>query len=370
MEQEAVRMLKRGIAANPVSYLLTFAYAEIEEKLNNFQEVHLTYKRFIARLKKELEDLPANPMRLACYSSVDIVDSMQRTPSDSVIDPSNPPVLHQVGESNTLSAAEVASPTSIEISQDVPAIAHRRQELDIAWIQYMRFARRAEGNESFQKVFSDARADGKWATWKVFEAAGTSFRWLDFFFRFARATRGHLSFSRTDTFWTALTQYHCNRDTNSAKQIFQKAIVRFPHELSLIDAFLAFLLDVNDEMSLGPFRLLTGRTDAHHANARALFEAAAPFAVGSKGRALWERWGRYIYEFLSLEDALTFDARFAAAFKGGASTLPRFGVSRASLTSERCSIGHQALCRPSQVRNARYHRIAGPWHGDTNEGYT
>lgn len=49
----------------------------------------------------------------------------------------------------------------------------RRTELCIAWITYMRFARRAEGLKPARNIFGKARKD-KWVGWEVYEAAGES----------------------------------------------------------------------------------------------------------------------------------------------------------------------------------------------------
>jgi cleavage stimulation factor subunit 3 len=50
-------------------------------------------------------------------------------------------------------------------------LTDRRTEYGVAWIVYMRFARRAENLKSARAVFGKSRRD-KWTPWEVFEAAG------------------------------------------------------------------------------------------------------------------------------------------------------------------------------------------------------
>ncbi|KZV84585.1 hypothetical protein EXIGLDRAFT_624012 [Exidia glandulosa HHB12029] len=124
-QDDAIALLKQGMQANPVSYLLTFAYAEIEEQLKNLEEVHTAYNTFIDALHAELEEMDATQRQLVASASV-----------------------------NSIQAA----------SQHELTMADRRQELGIVWIQYMRFARRAEGLKPARTVFSKARKDKKWVT--------------------------------------------------------------------------------------------------------------------------------------------------------------------------------------------------------------
>lgn len=43
-----------------------------------------------------------------------------------------------------------------------------------------------------------------------------------------------------------------------------------------------------------------------------------PTFPGPKGRVLWERWGRYEYQYGDLDAVLKYEKRFAEAFKDGA----------------------------------------------------
>ena len=54
------------------------------------------------------------------------------------------------------------------------------------------------------------------------------------------------------------------------------------------------------------------------ADARALFERSVHMFPDPKGKILWDRWGRYEYQYGGLEAVLKFAKRSAEAFKEGA----------------------------------------------------
>lgn len=64
---------------------------------------------------------------------------------------------------------------STQLSEEKPGkskeLSDRRTDYGIAWIIYMRFARRAETLQSARAVFGQARKD-RWTPWEVYEAAG------------------------------------------------------------------------------------------------------------------------------------------------------------------------------------------------------
>ncbi|EJD42466.1 Suf-domain-containing protein [Auricularia subglabra TFB-10046 SS5] len=258
-QDDAVVLLKQGMHANPMSYLLTFAYAEVQEQLKNYEEVNATYTKFIDALHAELEEMDAEHQKeLAAAAAAE--PNNNNASFSAPFDPNAPPPGLSV---NSPSAATISS----QASQHELMIADRRQELGIVWIQYMRFARRAEGLKPARTVFSKARKDKKWVTWEVFEAA-------------------------------ALMEYHCTKATDVATRIFQNGLNLFSGEIEFVDHYLAFLISINDE-----------------SNARALFERAVPTFPGPKGKILWDRWGRYEYQYGDLEAALKFDKRLGDAFK-------------------------------------------------------
>jgi len=119
------------------SFVLNFAYAEALENSKNYAEVHTIFTKFVEVLHTEVE-------------------KVEKTVGSDTSGPSN-------------SSGGFSSTSSIMTPQK--ELAMRRRELGIAWIAYMRFARRAEGLKPARTVFGKARKD-KWISWEVYEAAG------------------------------------------------------------------------------------------------------------------------------------------------------------------------------------------------------
>lgn len=128
---------------------MNFAYAEALEADKKFEEVHATFDKFLEVLRKDLE---------AVETRVNAA-----TPSLPNGSQSQPNVAADGAQSQS---SEGGPPKSKELND-------RRTEYGVAWIVYMRFARRAENLKSARAVFGKARRD-KWTPWEVFEAAGTT----------------------------------------------------------------------------------------------------------------------------------------------------------------------------------------------------
>lgn len=112
----------------------------------NFAEVHATFEKFIEVLRK---DLVAIEVRL-----------------DAITQPYvNGATTADCAQSGNSSQGTGGGPPESKELND------RRKEYGVAWIVYMRFARRAENLKSARAVFGKARRD-RWTPWEVFEAAG------------------------------------------------------------------------------------------------------------------------------------------------------------------------------------------------------
>lgn len=83
------------------------------------------------------------------------------------------------------------------------------------YIQYMRFARRAEGIKSARLVFKKARQDPR-CTSHVFVAA-------------------------------ALMEYYCTKDKSIAFKIFDLGLKRFKHQPDYLLAYIEFLTQLNED---------------------------------------------------------------------------------------------------------------------------
>ncbi|EDR13145.1 uncharacterized protein LACBIDRAFT_245406 [Laccaria bicolor S238N-H82] len=228
---EALSILKAGLEANPSSYLLTFAYAEALEVKKDFAEVHTLYDKFLETLRGQLEALEQSS------------------------------VAANASFSSNGSASEEKPPKSTEVQE-------RRTEYGLAYIMYMRFARRAEGVKSSRMAFGKSRKD-RWAPWEVYEAA-------------------------------ALMEYHCSDDKSVASRIFEKGLDTFGDEIEFVLRYLGFLISINDEN-----------------NARALFERIIGTFPPERARPLWERWARYEYQYGDLEGALKLEKRIAEVYPTG-----------------------------------------------------
>jgi cleavage stimulation factor subunit 3 len=120
------------------SFLLNFAYAEAQENANNYLQARLTFQNLIKILQAEFDD-----------------EAERRDKNDL----------------NHLAIVQQYSFLSESTITPQKAFAKRRMELSIAWIMYIRFARRSEGLKEMRSVFDTARMD-KWIGWQVYEATG------------------------------------------------------------------------------------------------------------------------------------------------------------------------------------------------------
>ncbi|CAL1708882.1 unnamed protein product [Somion occarium] len=257
---EALNILKAGIEANPASFVLNFAYAEALEDSKNYEEVHNIFKKFLDVLRQNLETAEANQANLS-FSS----DGTQAT---------QPVETNGVGPSGSQSQdnSQQSQQSQVSFSSSQGSLfgkskelSDRRTEYGIAWIVYMRFARRAESLQSARGVFSRARKD-KWTPWEVYEAA-------------------------------ALMEYHCTKASDIATRIFEKGLEYFSDEVEFALRYLGFLISINDD-----------------ANARALFERVVNMFPPEKSRPIWERWARYEYQFGNLQAAQNLEKRMAETF--------------------------------------------------------
>ncbi|RDX41229.1 Suf-domain-containing protein [Lentinus brumalis] len=248
---EALATLKAGVEANPSSFALNFDLAEVLELQGNFAEVHATYEKFLEVLQKDLEALEAKIT--ASKSSTSIGSQQHQTQSTDA-----PGTQSQVSSFST-QGSDDRPPKDKELSE-------RRTHYGIAWINYIKFARRAEGLKSARAVFGKARRD-RWTPWEVHEAE-------------------------------ALMEFHCgNKDVQVASRIFEKGMELFSDEVEYVLRYLGFLISINDEN-----------------NARALFERVIGTFPADKARPLWERWARYEYQYGDLATAHKLEKRMAEVY--------------------------------------------------------
>ncbi|KAJ7983053.1 Suf-domain-containing protein [Mycena polygramma] len=250
--EEAISILKAGLEPNPDSFALTYAYVELLEKAElkkdqrDFTEIHSVYERFFGVLR-------ANLARLAASAH-----------------PPDPPAEGANGE-----GAADAPPAAAPITQDIKLLqeelAERKKMYSNAWINYMRFARRAQGHKACRDAFGKARRE-EYIGWEVYEAA-------------------------------AMTEYRCNLEDGRAvaARIFETGMKKFGSEVSYVLAHLSFLLTINDEN-----------------NARALFERVIGTFTPPEAKPIWERWSRSQYQYDDLEAVLELERRMAEVYPNDA----------------------------------------------------
>ncbi|VDB95403.1 unnamed protein product [Peniophora sp. CBMAI 1063] len=250
-QAQALKLLKDGIAANPTSFVLNFAYAEALELegAGSFPAVHELYTTFLATLRKDLEQRE----EALINASADLSGSQD---TSGIPDASQASL--QMPNGFNAHVADEKNPLRKDFNE-------RRREYGVVWIMYMRFARRAEGTKAGRDAFAKARVD-KLVPWQVWEAA-------------------------------AHTEYHSGRDANIATRIFQKGQEMFRNEAEFVVRYLSFLLSINDEK-----------------NAGALFSEVSKTFPPDQARPIWERWARHQYQYGDLATALAIEKNMAEVY--------------------------------------------------------
>ncbi|KAJ7079652.1 hypothetical protein C8R43DRAFT_1245229 [Mycena crocata] len=222
------------------SFVLNYAYAEHLEKAElkkdqrDFTEVYNVYDRFFGVLRANLARLSVVP------------------------EPETP-------------AQEPTADANDELSE-------RKKQYSNAWINYMRFARRAQGHKACRDAFGKARKD-PFVGWEVYEAAGVSDG----------------------------ISLHMDDGRSVAARIFETGMKMFGYDVAYVLSHLSFLLTVNDEN-----------------NARALFERVIGTFPPAEAKPIWERWSRSQYQYDDLEAVLELERRMAEVYPNDA-PIKRFG---------------------------------------------
>lgn len=216
----------------------------------DFSAVHTAYEEFISVLRRSLKAAEAE----AGEDDTDVFQAM------AGIEPLSNSQGTVIGESQGSNGAydssqekEKGSSSSQEKDRErkaLPPHHHIRREFSLAYIMYMRFARRAEGLKGSRAVFAKARKEGtpipKKETedskttkrkggvgWEVYEAAG------QLFFAFIYALKS----------LAALLEYHTSEDKAIPSRIFEKGMEFHGDNISYVERYLGYLISVNDEKS-------------------------------------------------------------------------------------------------------------------------
>ncbi|KAF9338682.1 mRNA 3'-end-processing protein rna14 [Linnemannia elongata] len=245
---EAVAMLKNGCEIMPTSFLLHFAYAEMEETRKNFKESRVAYESLVKSLTEKIDDMntkvdqEVQAAKAALLAEQQLLDGGGAGSNKKVRD------IEEVdGEMREREREELKKRTK-ELQQYEKLARKEVEEMikgcGLAWIMFMQFVRRTEGTSQWRHVFGRARRSNA-CPYQVYIAA-------------------------------ALLEYHCTKDTTIAGKVFEVGYKSFADETAYVDQYLEFLIQLNDD-----------------SNARALFERALINMSPEKARPLWEKFSEY-----------------------------------------------------------------------------
>ncbi|KAJ7855761.1 Suf-domain-containing protein [Mycena olivaceomarginata] len=150
---DALFLIQAGLEANPESFALTYACvemlerAELEKDRRDFSEVHTVYERFFGVLRVKLARL---------REAVAPADEANK-------DENKKDIITTVKEVS----ATTGPPGLVAHHEE---LVERKEQYSNAWINYIRFAWRAQGSTAGRKAFANARNDGL-TGWQVYEAA-------------------------------------------------------------------------------------------------------------------------------------------------------------------------------------------------------
>ncbi|KAG0375773.1 mRNA 3'-end-processing protein rna14 [Mortierella sp. AD032] len=241
---EAVALLKNGCEIMPTSFLLHFAYAEMEETRKNFKESRAAYEGLVKSLTEKIDDMntkvdqEVQAAKAALLAEQQLLDGGSKKVRD----------IEEVdGEMRERERDELKKRTK-ELQQYEKLARKEVEEMikgcGLAWIMFMQFVRRTEGTSQWRQIFGRARRSNA-CPYQVYIAA-------------------------------ALLEYHCTKDTTIAGKVFEVGYKSFADETAYVDQYLEFLIQLNDD-----------------SNARALFERALINMSPEKARPLWEKFSEY-----------------------------------------------------------------------------
>jgi cleavage stimulation factor subunit 3 len=205
---------------------------------DNFQKIHELYTKLLSALAADLDALEA--------AGAD-TSGVGNASGSTLADTSGANLANTWGASQaTLVQANSSQSTSQNSQQSNSAAqAHskelheHRKEFGVVYIMYVRFARRAEGQESASKILDEARKQS-WTPWQVYEAAGA----YTVLFK-----RRWLWRNETNKDRAATSEYHATRDAKEAARIYSKGYALLKSDVDFVVNYLNFLIQINDMTS-------------------------------------------------------------------------------------------------------------------------
>ncbi|KAG0020917.1 mRNA 3'-end-processing protein rna14 [Podila clonocystis] len=244
---EAVNLLKSACEIMPTSFLLHFAYAEMEESRKNFKEGRQAFETLIKNLTEKIDDMNKNVTQ-EVQAAMMALQAEQQLLDGSTGSTKKVRDIEEVdGEMRERERDELKK-RGKELQQYEKLARKEVEELikgtGLAWIMFMQFVRRVEGTSQWRQIFGRARKSNA-CPYQVYVAA-------------------------------ALMEYHCTKDRSIAGKVFELGYKTFSHESAYVEQYLEFLIQQNDD-----------------SNARALFERALISMSPDKARPLWEKFSEY-----------------------------------------------------------------------------
>lgn len=257
-DDDAVSLLKTAMEVIPTSFLVHFAYAELQEHRKQYTEARKAYESLLQNIQTQIEEIEK--------STVDEVNILMKTSADNVSEDENPLDLDgETREQLRIKEKELEKErTKIEESKR-HEINEFSQAYSLVWIMLMRFTRRTEGIKSARLIFSKARKS-IYCTYHVFVAS-------------------------------ALMEYHCSKDQAIAGKIFELGLKNFIYNPEYVSQYLDFLIQLNDDN-----------------NTRALFERTLMSMPADKAKIVWEQFSKYENNYGDLTVIRKIDERRAKEY--------------------------------------------------------
>ncbi|KAF9160165.1 mRNA 3'-end-processing protein rna14 [Actinomortierella ambigua] len=261
---EAVALLKNACEIMPTSYLVHFAYAELEESRKNTAEAREAYESLIKNLSEKIDEMNKKVDEDVQRMTTQLMEEHQQ--EHEAAGQANKKIrdAEEVnGEMRERERDEFKKRTK-EIQEFEK---NARKEVDkvvrgagLAWIMFMQYVRRTEGTNQWRKVFGRARRSNG-CPYEVYVAA-------------------------------ALLEYHCTKDSSVAGKVFEIGYKSFSDEPRYVLHYLEYLIQLNDD-----------------SNTRALFERALIGMSPDKARPLWEMFSEYENKFGDLTAIMKVEKR-------------------------------------------------------------
>ncbi|CAH1762453.1 5618_t:CDS:10 [Entrophospora sp. SA101] len=235
-EDEAVSTLKNATEIMPTSFLIHFAYADLQEDRKQFEEARNAFKSLLDRLQEKIKSIEE-----ATAEEINELNKPISSPTDNSVqmelDGETREQLRTKEKEKEKERAKIEENKKNQINEIAKSCG-------LIWIMQMRFERRIGGMKAARTMFSKARKS-PYCTHHVFIAS-------------------------------AMMEYHCNKDLVVAGKIFELGLKTFINDPDYVVQYLDFLISLNDDN-----------------NALALFERALLSIPSDKAKILWKKFSDY-----------------------------------------------------------------------------